>query len=70
MLHFIEGKLVSLTCDVLTLSIEKIPFSMQEHVVGVPSSWLRLLQKVSRVVLCYREDVAEVVVVDEAEEPP
>ena len=37
--------------------MEQIPIVMQEHVVGVPLSWLHLLRRVTRVVLFYREAV-------------
>ena len=59
MLWVVEGKLARLTHDILTLRMERIPIDMQEHVVGFPPSWLCLLRKVSRTVLCYREVVAE-----------
>ena len=36
MVHVIEGKLVSLTRDVPTLRMKRIPMAMQEHVMGVP----------------------------------
>ena len=59
-----------ITHDVPTLRIERIPIGMQEHVVGLSSSSLRLLWKVSNTVLYYREVVAEEVAIDEDEEPP
>ena len=40
MLRVIEGNLARLTHDVPSLRMERIPIAMQEHVVGVPSSWL------------------------------
>ena len=43
MLRIVEGKLVRITHDVPTLRMERIPITMQEHVVGVPPSWLCLL---------------------------
>ena len=69
MLHVVEGKLARLTHDVPTLRMERSPMAMHEHVVGVSLSWLRLLQKVSRAVLCYCEAV-EAAVADEAEGIP
>ena len=57
MLPVVEGKLARITQDVPTLRMERIPIAMQEHVVGVPLSWLRLLRRVTRVLLGYKEAV-------------
>ena len=70
MLLFIEVKLVRLTHDVPNLRMERIPIGMQEHVVGLSSFSLHLLQKVSNIVLYYQEVVAKEVAIDEDEEPP
>ena len=64
MLMNLEGKMFRLTHDIPNLLMDRIPIEMQEHVVRVPPTWLRLLQKVSRCVICYKE-----VVVDAAEAP-
>ena len=69
MLHIVEGKLASLTHDVLTLRMEWIPIVMPEHVMGVPPYWLLLLRKVSMDILCYREAM-EIAADDEAKELP
>ena len=69
MLHVVEGKLSKFTHDVPTLRMQRIPMVMQQHVVGVPPSCLRLLRRVTRVVLRYQEAV-EAVVVEEAEDHP
>ena len=70
MLRIVEGKLDRLTHDMSTLRMERIPISMQEHAVGVPSSWLRLLRNVSRVVLFYQKAVEKEAAAYEAEDPP
>ena len=70
MLCVVEGNLARITHHVPTLRMERIPMAMQDHVVGVPPSWLHLLWNVSMVVLCYRKAVAEAVATDEVEEPP
>ena len=64
-----ERKLARLTQDVPMLRMEQIPMIMQEHVVGVPPTWLRLLKRVTRVILCYREAV-EAAAAEEAEDRP
>lgn len=53
----IERKMSWLTHDIPTYRIERMPISMQEDVVGVPPAWIRLLRKVARLVICYREAV-------------
>ena len=69
MLCVVEGKLARITQDVSTLRMERIPMAMQEHVVGVPSTWLHLLRRVNREVLCYRDDV-EATTANEGEDQP
>ena len=56
MLHIVEGKLARLTHVVPTLKIE----NSDGHLGAcrrVPPSWLCLLRRVTRDVLCYREVV-------------
>ena len=48
------------------LRMEQIPIVMQEHVVGVPPTWLRFLRRVTRAVLCYKE-IVEAAIADEDE---
>ena len=69
MLHVVEGKLSRLTHDVPTLRMDRIPITMQQHVVGVPPSQLFLLRTITRVVLCYHEAV-DAVATEEVEENP
>ena len=59
MLMTIEGKMTHLTHDVPTLKIEQISMDMQDHVVGVPPTWIRLFHKESKCVVCQREVVAK-----------
>ena len=69
MLRVGEGKLVTLTQYVPTLRMERIPMAMQEHVVRVPLSWLFLLRRVTRAVLCYREFLEAVMIVEVEDHP-
>ena len=45
-----------MTQRVPTIQIEQIPTIMQEFVVGIPPTWIRLMRRVARVVLMYIED--------------
>ena len=56
-----------MTKGVPTISIERIPIVMQEFVVGIPPNWIRLLRRVARVILHYRE-AEEAAAAEEAEE--
>ena len=66
-IRVLEGKFARLTQRVPTLRIEQIPAIMQELVVGIPPTWIRLMRRVSRVVLVYIE-AAEATAAEEAEE--
>ena len=59
MLRVMEGKLSHITHDIPTIRMERIHIDTKEHVLGVPPSWLLLIRKVSRTILCYQEVVAE-----------
>ena len=67
LVRVLEGKLARLTQRVPTIRIEHIPTTMQEFVVGVPPTWLRLFRRVARAVLVYR-DAVEAAEAEEAEE--
>ena len=53
-LRFLEGKLARMTQGVPTIRIERVLVLMQELVVGIPPTWIRLLRKVTRVIIFYR----------------
>ena len=67
LIRVLEGKLARLTQRVPTLRIEKIPAIMQELVVGIPATWIRLMRRVAGEVLVYIE-AAEATAVEEVEE--
>ena len=67
MIRVVEGKLSRLTQQVPTLCIEQIPTIIQELVVGIPPTWIRLMRRVARVVLVYI-DFVEAALAEEAEE--
>jgi hypothetical protein len=51
----VEQNLEGLTADILDMSLEEVPQCDQRHTVGVSGSMSRLLRRVARVVVCYRE---------------
>ena len=51
----VEQNLEGLTVDVLDIAIGEIPRHYQRHTVGMSESLSRLLRRVARVVVCYRE---------------
>ena len=67
LIRVLEMKLGRLTERVPTIRIEHLPVAMQEFVVGVPPTWLRLFRRVVRAVLVYR-DAVEANKAKEAEE--
>ena len=67
LIRVLEGKLARLTQRVPTLHIEQIPTIMQELVVGITPTWIRLMRRVAREVLVYIEAI-EGAAVEEAEE--
>ena len=67
LIKVLERKLARLIQRVPTLHIEKIPAIMQELVVGIPPTWIRLMRRVAREMLVYIED-AEVAAAEEAED--
>ena len=67
LIRVLEEKLGRLTERVPTIRIEHLPVAMQESVVGVPPTWLRLFRWVARAVCVYR-DAVEVAEAEEAEE--
>jgi hypothetical protein len=50
-----EQNLEGLTTDIPDMSIEEVPRRYQCHTVGVSGSLSRLLRRVARAVVCYRE---------------
>ena len=54
-LQFLKGKMGKIKQGVLTMLIERIPIIMQEFVVGILMTWIRLLRRVNRDVIHYRE---------------
>ena len=67
MIRVLEGKLARLTQRVPTLRIEQIPAIMQELVVGIPTTYICLMRRVTRVVLIYI-DATEAAAAEEGEE--
>ena len=67
LIRVLDEKLARLTHRVPTIRIEQIPAIMQEIVVRIPSTWIRLMRRVSRVVLVYI-DATEASAAEEAEE--
>ena len=67
MIRVLEGKLAKLTQRFPIIRIEQIPSIMQELVVGIPPTWICLMQSVSGVVLVYIE-AAKASTTEEAEE--
>ena len=55
LIRVLEGKLDKITQRVPALRIEQIHTIMQELVVGIPPTWIRLMRRVARVVLVYIE---------------
>jgi hypothetical protein len=51
----VEKNLEGLTVDISDITIGEIPRRYQRHTVGVSESINRLLRRVARVVVCYRE---------------
>jgi hypothetical protein len=51
----VEQNLEGLTTDIPDMTLEKVPRHDQCHTVGVSSSMSRLIRRVSREVVCYRE---------------
>jgi hypothetical protein len=51
----VEQNLEGLTADILDMSLEEVPRRNQHHTVGVSASMSRLLRRVARAVMCYRE---------------
>ena len=41
--------------DIPDMSLDEVPQNDQRHTVGVPASMGRLLRKVARTLVCYRE---------------
>ena len=60
LMRVLEGKLAKLTYRVPTIRIEKIPTIMQELVVRIPPTWIRLMQRVVRTVLVYIEATEDI----------
>ena len=55
LIRVLDGKLSRLTQRVPTLRIEQITAIMQELVVDIPPTWIRLMRRVSKAVLVYIE---------------
>jgi hypothetical protein len=51
----VEQNLEGLTADIPDMPLEEVPWCDQCHTVGVSGSMSRLLCRVSRAVVCYRE---------------
>jgi hypothetical protein len=51
----VEQNLEGLMHDVPDMPLEEIPQHDQRHTVGVPASMGRLLRRVARALVCYRE---------------
>jgi hypothetical protein len=51
----VEQNLEGLTADIPDMTLEEVPRRDQRHTVGVSASMSRLLHRVARAVVCYRE---------------
>jgi hypothetical protein len=51
----VEQNLEGLTADIPDMPLEEVPRRDQRHTVGVSGSMSRLLRRVARKVVCYRE---------------
>jgi hypothetical protein len=51
----VEQNLEGLTADIPDMTLEEIPRRDQRHTVGVSAAMGRLLRRVARAVVCYRE---------------
>jgi hypothetical protein len=51
----VEQNLEGLTADIPDMTLEEVPRRDQRHTVGVSTSMSRLLRRVARAVMCYRE---------------
>jgi hypothetical protein len=51
----VEQNLEGLTADVPNIAIGEIPRHYQRHTMGMSESLSRLLRRVARAVVCYRE---------------
>jgi hypothetical protein len=51
----VEQNLEGLMHDIPDMSLDEVPQNDQRHTVGVPASMGRLLRRVARTLVCYRE---------------
>jgi hypothetical protein len=51
----VEQNLEGLTADIPDMTLEEVPRRDQRHTVGVSAAMGRLLRRVARAVVCYRE---------------
>jgi hypothetical protein len=51
----VEQNLEGLTADIPDMTLEEVPRRDQRHTVGVSAAMSRLLRRVARAVVCYRE---------------
>jgi hypothetical protein len=51
----LKQNLEGLTADIPDMTLEEVPRRDQRHTVGVSTFMIRLLRRVSRAVVCYRE---------------
>ena len=51
----VERNLEGLMHDIPDMSLDEVPQDDQRHTVGVPASMGRLLRRVARTLVCYRE---------------
>jgi hypothetical protein len=51
----VERNLEGLMHDIPDMSLDEVPQDDQRHTVGVPASMGRLLRRVARALVCYRE---------------
>ena len=67
MIRVLEGNLARFTQRVPTLRIDQIHAIMQELVVGIPPTWIRLMRRVATTILVYIKAV-EAAAAEEAED--
>ena len=54
-LHNIHNKFSRLTQRVQIVQVEDFPEATQQHVVGVPRTWVRLFWRLANAIVCYHD---------------
>ena len=51
----VQGQVQNLTRGLLDVQIDELPLPMQQHTIGVPRRWTRLLRMIAHTVAYYQE---------------